>query len=366
MHGERAVAGAPPRPAVAAGSITNVAANPPIQRVVFKIKKSGKVKYAPDDGFTAPPPGYLRMADADFAIWKGAGKRRPSNKMMDSRTGERYVATPHGFCGLLNKMPQMHQPMPPHAVVVDRTRPDRSAQQSPLLPFDVGGYHSGASLGAVTYPRTPDVQKRWEGERDHSPSGASLKLRQAKQMDRPKAYSQGVTMANDTRMHADHSPTHSHHQQTVDEVVDQHGVTTQQKRLQVDRAHPAVALHRDMFEILAGTRNQNWNTPGVHTVGQPRLDLTDRNNRLVQHGAYRTKYRANTRMNEFLGNDRGVNPKDPAYKLTRLPATVGKKKKGKLPTAKRPYRLTRIPHQMQGDRTRLKFGRTLRKEHYLL
>ena len=330
--------------------------NPPIQRVVFKIDERGKVKYRPDDGFSAPPTGYERMADADFAIWKGAGKRRPSTKVMDSATGRRYVMTPHGLSRWKNKAVQPHKVMPPTAAVVNRTRTDRTSQLSPLMPFDVGPFEQQVTVAnttphaTTTYRPLPPAHAKlnWTGERDHVVSGESLNRRNPG--DHGDAYQRGPTIAIDRWMHTKFSPTFGGRQQITDSV---NGVA--KKRVDVDKENPAVAFQRDVFEMLENTAGLDYSAG--HKIAQPTLNLKQAPNRLRQMGAYRNLFRLNTRINAVDPN-RGIDATESAFDYNL--ATVGKKKtkvNALVPTA---------PATTQGSVIRDKFIDRLRAEHFLL
>lgn len=309
---------------------------PPVQtppKVKFRMDDAGKVHYWQTDNTQARSDHndrYVEMSGSDFATFKNAGKRGSSNKMMDPSTGARYVydkpskqfyqydktaQNKRGVAVNQTLNAQLRQNKKSKQLV-DRRRDDRTGGD--LLPFDVGHYKSvptGSKFDKLTGKKEPTGFK---SNRDHVPSGESLKQRATTTSNGTKAYNEGLTIAiPDVAMHKPSSATYGGRQATKDKVD---GGTPTQRKL-VDKSHPAMAFHRDVTTMLDRTENKNLSVQ--NGAKHSYLDLSNQENRVRQLGAYRTLYRGNTRMNSS-DPTRGVNPNDTAYDLSHTPGKLGK------------------------------------------
>jgi len=300
------------------------------------MNSAGKVKINPPattlwEKWKGKPADAVEMSNQDFALWKNAGKRTPSNKVTDPATGKSYSydAANQQFYEFDKTQPNQRGAVVPNKEgwlfssenkkmldrlnkgdLIDRRRQDRTAQNSPLLPFDVGPYEQNTNINGKVYPKLPKAQGAWTANNDHIPSGESLNKRNPMFAAPTPAYKEGATIAvDDPNMHKHYSPTYGGRQNTQDS--DTGGGSNSRINLDVNR--PAAAFHRDTFSMLDKTQNQNY------SPNHPNLDLTQHNNRLRQMGAYRTLYRHNTRLNQQLGNTRGVDPNDPGRTYIEAP-----------------------------------------------
>jgi hypothetical protein len=317
---------------------------PPQPLVEVRLDERGKVHYRGRDlaaGVHPPAGSYMSMPIDDFAHWKNAGKRSPSNKVTDPNSGQNYiyeggkfyplngkVRSPasidvtHGAFSHLALENQLHG-----GTLINRQRLDRTA--GALQEFDVGPYERRVDFpGALGIPGRshkplPKAKKAWAANNDHIPSGQSLHQRNPG--DGGAAYKQGMTIAITADSHRKFSPTYGGRQTTHDVDFNAFGAPQPSMRRVVhDRKRPARAFHRDTELMLHSTGAQ----PGY--VG-PR--------RLRQLGGYRTLYRMNTRMNAAFGPGRGVDPNEPAMTIAPSPVHAGRFE----------YRPSPVPGATQGQ-----------------
>lgn len=314
------------------------------KNVLFGINSDGKVEYlentqAKRQQFAGK---YLEAEPKDFARFKNAGKRSSSSKVQDPVTLKRYFydeagkqlhewdkAKPAGKGKAVsivqgpNKAPSENEELIDRLTkgeLVDRRRKDRSSQD--LLPFDVGPYKSGVTLGSVTYPKltgipawTPDGA---DVNRDHIPSGESLNQR-----GDPQAYNQGLTIAiPNPEQHQPFSPTFGTDNSPGKGGFEDDFGGSAIKRVLFDSQNPQAAFYRDTRFALESTANQNFSS------SHKRLDLTDTGNRLRQIGGYRKLGRLNVKINKkHVGGKRGFDPGSPGIDYTHSARVLKKGKK---------------------------------------
>lgn len=295
-----------------------------------RIGDNGKVHYHAKDDAGARQQhaaSYIDIHKDDFARWKGGGKRTQSVKYTDPATAQSYLRDTDGtFYQYANKTvgPAVHIADP--STLIDRSRADRT--KDVLQPFDVGTYAKAVTLdNGKTYHPLPTAHGVWDANNDHIPSGNSLERR-----DGHEAYQTGFTIAiSNSTMHRPGSATYGGRQKSNDGG---------QHRVLHDVDHPASAFHRDVFHMLDQTKGLQGGILG--------LDVSQPANRMRQMGAYRTLYRANTRMNETFA-DRGVDPTDIAEDAVHHPKTVhGQQKLGT-------FDYTSLAGETQGKRTAAAF-----------
>ncbi|WP_157236093.1 hypothetical protein [Chitiniphilus shinanonensis] len=299
--------------------------------VKFRMDDSGKVHYhAKDDtqARTDHAARYMEMNASDFALFKNAGKRNPSDKVMDPVSGDKYVfdSQQNKFFGydktkagkrgaavdatlnqeLLGKQQDKQ--------LVDRRREDRTKSgQDTLKPFDVGHYNQAPDGSKFDVLSGKKEEAGFVSNRDHIPSGASLQLR-----DGQPAYNQGLTIAIPNEvMHRPSSATYGGRQTTKD--TRDSDAPTARKRLDSD--HSGLAFYRDTTTMLARTADTDFTqrSGAKHDY----LDLTKPENRVRQVGAYRTLYRGNTRMHA-ADRDRGVNPGETGHTVSYAATSDGR------------------------------------------
>jgi len=250
----------------------------------------------------------MRMPIHEFARWKNAGKRTPSNKVTDPASGKSYFYENnvfHEFAGKSRGAPvdaktqrdldaRFHE-------LIDRRRPDRT--RGPLAWFDVSPYQSPVSLSGRYHRPLPKARKALPAVNDHLPSGQALRLSDPGAA--AMAYAQGIAIAIPTPFHVDVSPSLAGRQRIRDIEWDGKNPPVRKERKLFDAERRARAFHRDMEFMLA---NAAWS------------------DRLKQLGGYRTEYRMNTRMHgAFAGGRRGVDPKESAMSFTPVdPRDPGK------------------------------------------
>ncbi|TJZ76319.1 hypothetical protein [Chitiniphilus eburneus] len=299
--------------------------------VKFRLDDTGKVHYqAKDDtqARTDHAAHYMEMNASDFALFKNAGKRSPSNKVMDPVSGDKYVfdAQQNTFFGydkskagkrgaevdaslkqeLLGKQQNKQ--------LVDRRREDRTKSgQDTLKPFDVGHYKQAPGGSRFDVLSGKKEEAGFVSNRDHIPSGASLQLR-----DGQSAYNQGLTIAIPNEvMHRPSSSTYGGRQTTKD-TLDSNSPSA---RKSMDSDHSGLAFYRDTTTMLSRTADTDFTQQSG--AKHDYLDLTKPENRVRQVGAYRTLYRGNTRM-YAADQDRGVNPSETGHTVSHAGTSDGR------------------------------------------
>lgn len=309
--------------------------------VSFRMDGRGKIHQYQKDGYFAAYQNkgrYVTMNLQDFAAWKNAGKRTPSNKVTDPKTGQNYAFHGGNFYAFDKTQPNnLGQPLKNNSwsmgplgtwkgendamkdrfnkgELIDRRRVDRTA--GPLEPLDVGTYASPVTINHSRFPVLPKAQGAWQANNDHIASGESI--RQRNPHNAQQAYDEGLAIAIDNpRMHASKesshfpsfSPTYGGRQNKMDTEPD----GTQRARIDGDVAHPARAFYRDALMQLEGAQNSNYST--LHHVHQPKLDFTQQANRFTLTGAYRYMFKSSGKFNQHLGAGRGFNPDDPGHEV---------------------------------------------------
>ncbi|CAJ0819092.1 DUF4157 domain-containing protein [Ralstonia flaminis] len=340
------------------------------KNILFNIQQTGKLEYLANTqaNRVAFAGKYYEMEPDMFSVFKSAGKRGASTKIMDPTTLEKYsyddvakqfftwdkskdnrrgakisATAPSGGASpnaaLIDKLNK--------GELLDRRRDDRSSED--LSPFDVGPYKSNVTMDSDsmtgverTYPKLSGISA-WttscqDVNRDHLPSGESLKQRGDGQ-----AYNQGFTIAiPNPEMHQPHSPTFgtdNSHNNGIDDVMG----GTSMKRVKTDANYPALAAYRDMDFMLTQTKGQDYSVSGQHSY----LDLTKPVNRLRQIGSYRNLHHRNTQIFKRKGAKRGFDPGVPGYVYS---AQARVAKKGKKIKTKRlgAYHYTKAPKKTQG------------------
>lgn len=342
------------------------------KNVLFGFEESGKVKYL---GNSAPnrtnyAGQYHEMEPAMFSIFKNAGKRGASTKVMDPVDLKRYsyddvakqfyewdkkktnrrgaaISAMPASPGVISQNQALLDRLAA-GELVDRRRADRSSEN--LSPFDVGPYKSNVTMASDsdasvsrTYPMLSGITA-WttasgDVNRDHSPSGESLNQR-----GDAGAYNQGFTIAiPNPEMHQIHSPTFGTDNSHKNGLIDDLGGTPM-RRVLLDAQEPALAAYRDTHFMLTQTQGQNYSASAQH----PWLDLTKPENRLRQIGGYRNLHHRNTQIFKRKGSKRGFDPSSPGWEFAAQPRGVTKS--GKKPKTKRlgAFKYTKTPNKTQG------------------
>lgn len=281
-------------------------------QVQFRIDERGKVRYhARDDSNTRASSTYVTMSPHDFAHYKNAGKRYKSEKWTDMTTMQSYVRDNSGQFFMHQKGSDPKGQIAPNqnelnqrfsdGLMLDRSRKNRIGQS--LEPFDLGHYKSkpnGSRMDVLS-----GKKENFKANRDHVVSGESLKRRAKNAGLNPNAaYKEGLTIAipNDY-MHKRHSPTFGGRQGSQDTVDGKKA-----PRVQHDTVEPGLAFHRDVTQMLDRTQGQNLG---------PRFDMSQSDNKMKQHGAYRKMFKESVKMN---ANDssRGFNPSGSGFDLQHV------------------------------------------------
>ncbi|MFE8598140.1 hypothetical protein [Archangium violaceum] len=316
---------------------------------------------------------YFSMDGGDFVTLKNGGKRTGSNKMTDPLTGKNYTydkqtqqfyefdKTRPGNKG--NPIdPQnnaaLKQQLDTHQLL-DRSRADRNSTKNPLLPGDVGPYKKNLLVDPNNpkseLVRVNDAKADFNSNRDHVPSGESLKRRNAGGPAQ-QVYDQGVTVAiPDDKLHKSHSLTYGTRQK-ADDIVGQSPTPGQtpptMKRVDYDAANPSSAFHRDSTHLLDNTYQRDlFNHGKDNTALQQRLDMNGADSRLNLIGAYRYAGNLNTKLNANYPNEnRGYNPQDAAQTARIHGTTPGGSKNGPIYDKHQfAYTPTTTPGQTQGQ-----------------
>lgn len=315
--------------------------------VSIRMDGRGKVhQYQRDSYFAAyqNKGRYVTMNLQDFAAWKNAGKRTPSNKVTDPSTGRNYAYHGGNFyefdktqpnnlgralknnswnmgVGIWKGENDSMKARFARGELIDRRRADRTSAHSPLQPLDVGTYTTPVTIGHSHFPVLPKAHGVWAANNDHIASGESI--RQRNPANAQQAYDEGLAIAIDNpRMHGSaeqhnyvsFSPTFGSRQNAQD--TEPNG--TQRARVAGDVAHPARAFYRDAMMQIQHVPGQNY-SGGVHHTAQPKLDFTQAANQLSLTGAYRYMFKSSGKFNQHLGAGRGFNPDDAGHEVHSLP-----------------------------------------------